>query len=323
MKKLLKGLAYLFCPVIAVIVVSKLANGWWAFLAFLLVLIIEGIILRGPVLMFIGQCCYPHDHLIGLKWMKASMKTGRNTPSGQLLYAYLLLRNGYVDEAETIINKATYLGKDRLKPNDFKTAEFNKAIITWKRGDLNSAIMQMEELFNEGYVNSNIYGTLGYFYIANNELEKAIEFATEAIEYNEDDRVSLDNLGQAYIAMGNLDEAEEAYKKAFEKSADFIEVHYNYATLLEKRGELSEAREYYEKALGSEEKFLSTVTHDMVKEAIARVDGFLSIGIQDMERDAQAFAEENQGVNEEVLEVNEEILEVNEEILETDAEEQE
>ena len=78
----------------------------------------------------------------------------------------------------------------------------------------------MEELFSEGYVNSNIYGTLGYFYIANNELEKAIDFAKEATAYNDADLVSLDNLGQANIMLGNLDEAQAAYDKAFEKSAD-------------------------------------------------------------------------------------------------------
>ena len=77
MKKLLTVLAYLFCPIIVTVVVSKMYNGLWAFLAFLLVVAIEAVILRGPVLMFIGQCCYPRDHAIGLKWMKASMKTGK------------------------------------------------------------------------------------------------------------------------------------------------------------------------------------------------------------------------------------------------------
>ena len=135
--------------------------------------------------------------------------------------------------------------------------------------------MQMEELYSEGYLNSNLYGSLGYFYIANNEIDKAIEFSKEGTEYNPDDLISLDNLGQAYIAAGNLDEAEEIYGRIFEKSPEFIEPFYNYATLLEKHGELTDARECYEKALEYDEKFLSTVTHEMVNQAIARVDELL------------------------------------------------
>lgn len=281
MAKLLRVLAYLFCPIIATVIASKVWGGWVAFLVFLAVVVVEAVILRGRLFMFFGLCCYPKDHAIGLRWMEASMKTGKMQPRSQLFYANLLLNNGYVDKAESIINKTTYLGKDLLKPVDFKSADFNRAVITWKKGDLNSAIMQMEELFADEYVNSNIYGTLGYFYIANNELEKAVEFAKEAIEYNPEDLISLDNLGQASIALGNLDEAEEAYDKLFEKEPDFIEAFYNYGTLLEKRGELADAKECYEKALECEEKFLSTVTYQMVNEAIERVDGFLNIGKQE------------------------------------------
>lgn len=281
MKKVLKVLAYLLFPIVLTLIASGFGNVLITIGAFIASVIVEAVILRADLFMLIGSFNYQKDHAKGLKWMELSMKTGKMRAKSQLLYAYLLIRNGYLDEAESIINKTTYLGKDILKPNDFKTAEFNMALITWKRGNLNDAIMQMEELYSEGYLNSNLYGSLGYFYIANNEIDKAIEFSKEGTEYNPDDLITLDNLGQAYIAAGNLEEAEEIYDRIFEKEPQFIEPFYNYATLLEKHGELSDAKECYEKALELEEKFLSTVTHDMVRDAIARVDEILNIGKQE------------------------------------------
>lgn len=281
MKKVLMVLAYLLFPIVVTLIASGFGNVLITIAAFIVSIIAELVVLRADVLMLLGSFNYQKDREKGLKFMELSMKTGKMRSKSQLLYAYLLVRNGFLDEAESIINKTTYLGKDILKPVDFKTADFNMALITWKRGNLNDAIMQMEELYSDGYLNSNLYGSLGYFYIANNEIDKAIEFSKEGVEYNPDDLITLDNLGQAYIAAGNLDEAEEVYDRIFEKEPQFIEPFYNYATLLEKHGELSDAKECYEKALEYDEKFLSTVTHDMVRDAISRVDEILNIGKQE------------------------------------------
>lgn len=281
MKKVLMVLAYLLFPIVATLIASGFGSVLITIAAFIVSIIVELVILRADVLMLLGSFNYQKDREKGLKFMELSMKTGKMRSKSQLLYAYLLIRNGFLDEAESIINKTTYLGKNILKPADFKTADFNMALITWKRGNLNDAIMQMEELYSEGYLNSNLYGSLGYFYIANNEIDKAIEFSKEGAEYNPDDLITLDNLGQAYIAAGNLDEAEEIYDRIFEKEPQFIEPFYNYATLLEKHGELTDAKECYEKALEYDEKFLSTVTHDMVRDAISRVDEILNIGKQE------------------------------------------
>ena len=281
MKKVLMVLAYLLFPIVVTLIASGFGNVLITIAAFIVSIIAELVVLRADVLMLLGSFNCQKDREKGLKFMELSMKTGKMRSKSQLLYAYLLVRNGFLDEAESIINKTTYLGKDILKPVDFKTADFNMALITWKRGNLNDAIMQMEELYSDGYLNSNLYGSLGYFYIANNEIDKAIEFSKEGVEYNPDDLITLDNLGQAYIAAGNLDEAEEVYDRIFEKEPQFIEPFYNYATLLEKHGELSDAKECYEKALEYDEKFLSTVTHDMVRDAISRVDEILNIGKQE------------------------------------------
>lgn len=272
MKKLLKVLAYLLFPIIVTIIASGFGNIFITLGALIISLLVEAFILRSDIFMFIGSFTYTKDHQNGLKWMERAMKTEKMRPKSQLMYAYLLIRNGCLENAESIINKTTYLGKDRLSDADIKTAEFNLALISWKRGDLNDAIMKTENLYSEGYLNSNLYGSLGYFYIANKEIDKAIELSKEGIEYNPDDLITLDNLGQAYIEAGNLDEAQKIYDGIFEKSPDFIEPFYNYASLLEKRGELAQAKEYYEKALECTEKYMSTVTHEQVKGALEHID---------------------------------------------------
>ena len=272
MKKILKVLAYLLFPIIVTVIASGFGNIFITVGALILSLIVLAFILRSDVFMLIGSFTYPKDRQNGLKWMERAMKTGKMRPKSQLMYAYLLLRNGSLDSAESLINKTTYLGKGLLSNADIKTAEFNLALISWKRGDLNDAIMKMEKLYSEGYLNSNLYGSLGYFYISNNEVDKAIELSKEGIEYNPDDLITLDNLGQAYIVSGNLDEAQKIYDGIFEKSPNFIEPFYNYAVLLEKRGELSQAKEYYEKALSCAEKYMSTVTHEQVNAALEHID---------------------------------------------------
>lgn len=275
MKKTATVLAYLLFPIAAVLIASMFGNIFITLGALLISLLILAFILRADLFMLLGTLKYSKDSARGLRLMNRAMSTGKLRPKNRLFYAYLLVRNGRLDEAESIINKTTYLGKNILSDADLKTAEFNLALISWKRGDLNSAIMQTEELYSEGYLNSNLYGTLGYFYIANGELEKSIEISKEGIEYNPDDLITRDNLGQAYIASGNLDEAQEIYDTILEKEPKFMEPYYNYATLLEKHGELSEAAQFYRNALEYPEKYMSTITHAQISDALSRVEELL------------------------------------------------
>lgn len=275
MKKAVLPLLCILFPIAVTLIASVFGNIFVTLGALVLSLAILAFIFRADILMLIGSRKYMNNHAEGLKWMERASKTGTLRPRSRLLYAYLLLRNGFLDEAEGIINKTTYLGKHALKESDLKKADFNLALIHWKRGNLNDAIMEMEELYADGFLNSMLYGSLGYFYIANNETDKAIELSKEGMEYNSDDMITMDNLGQAYIISGMLDEAHKLYEELFEKNPEFIEPYYNYGTLLEKRGELAEAKEYYQKALEYDEKYLSTVTHSAINEAIAHINELL------------------------------------------------
>ena len=275
LKTLLKGIMGFALPAICAYIASGYgvpALTWGILVAGYLV---SAFIFRANVLTVIGVRVYNSNAKKGLKILRMAYKTGKLNPSYQLIYAYLILRDGQLDEAETIMNKAVVIGKHSLKEQELKAADFNRALITWKRGDISAAIVQLEELYEIGYKTPAFYGSLGSFYLMNKEFEKALELAKEGIEYNSADLVSRDNLGQAYIELGMMDEAESVYKELIPMQPKFLEAYYNYATILEKRGALEAARRYYGIALTFDEKFLSTVSHDTICEAIERVDSLM------------------------------------------------
>lgn len=272
MKTFLKGLAGILLPPFAAWIASGYEKPLITIGVLVIGYLISAIFFRATVLMFIGARVYGKNRRRGLTVFGWAYKTRKLHPNHQLLYGYILLRNGKLDDAENVINKALVLGKHVLKDADIKASEFNRALITWKRGDLNAAIVELENLYEEGYKTSGLYDSLASLYLLNKEYEEAAKIAAEGVEYSEKDLVSRDNLGQAYIELGRIDEAEKIYEELIPQNPQFLEAYYNYATILERRGEMADARKYYGIALTIEEKFLSIISHDQVCEALDRVN---------------------------------------------------
>lgn len=266
---------YLLIPVVSTIIASGFKSTAVTIGVLVLSLAVTAFLLRAEIMMLIATLTYSKNKEKSIELMKKAYRTGKLNPSAQLMYAYIVLRNGDLDSADTMINKITYLGKNILSKAELKKADFNRALICWKRGNLSDAIMMLEQLYSDGYLTSDMYNTLGYFYIANNETDKAIELTKEGIDFAPDNLVTADNLGQAYIMAGMLDEAQKLYETLIPKNPEFIEAYFNYATLLERRGMLTEARDNYEKALEYEEKFFSTVSREQVAAALTHVEELL------------------------------------------------
>lgn len=244
-------------------------------IVFGVVLVIDIILNIASILMYIGMNLYKSNKMsAAIRFMRLAYKTHKLKPSYQLIFSYILLRDGKLEESETVMARATVIGQHALTKEEFKQCAFNKALITWKKGDLSGAIVELEELHAGGYKTQQFLGSLSSFYILNKEYDKAIELAKEGIELNKTDLVSYDNLGQAYIGNGMLDEACAIYDKLLPRKPRFMEPYFNYGTIMEKRGKLVEAKAAYEMALSYDEKFLSTITHDEICEAIERVQEF-------------------------------------------------
>lgn len=231
-------------------------------------LAILAFIMRGDIIAIIARYIYNNDHGKGFMWYERGLKTGKMRPINILVYAYLLIREGVLDKSEQLINKTLFMEKDNLTDELVSGAHINLSIIKWKRGDLPGAISEIEEVYESGYRSSVMYGTLGCYYLLNGQWAKALEFNKEAYDFNSDDKIIRDNLGYNYYLCGAIGDAEEIYEDLVSEEPTFLEPYYNYGKVLEVSGSYEEAMKNYEKALATEVKFLSTISHEQVKEAM-------------------------------------------------------
>lgn len=241
----------------------------------IIVLICIGLFLyfKAPIYTFIGRQKHLKDHDEGFKWLEKAYNTGKMSPQQSLIYAYLLLRDGHLDKAERLITSVLHQKGDVLTKQNLLAADLNMAIVKWKKNDLKGAIEKLEEVYDSGYRSTVHYGTLGAFYIMNNQLERAEEFCKEALEFNSSDASIRDNLGLLYIKKGDYDKAEEIYASLFaDEEPDFIEAPFNYGRVLEHKGDLEGAFSYYQRAAGCPEKYLSTVKLGQVNASLSRVE---------------------------------------------------
>jgi len=234
------------------------------------------LIYKPKIYTILGRYNYFRDHDKGFKYLEKAHATGRMNPQDELIYAYMLLRDGELEKSERLIAGTLHQKKHKLTEKNLLAAELNRAIISWKKNDLADAIEKMEHVYSTGYRSTVHYQTLGIFYILNNNLEKAESFIEEALEYNPDDASINDNYGLLCIKQNNWEKAMGIYEKIFETSSPtFIEAYYNYATVLEHMGNWEKACDYYQKALGCPEMFLSTVKLSLVESALSRAEKHL------------------------------------------------
>ncbi len=237
----------------------------------LLSLLTLGFILRGDILAIIARYIYNKDHGKGFLWFERALKTGKMRPINVLVYAYLLIRDGVLEKSEQLIVKTLFVDKEKLTDEHVSGAHINLSIIKWKSGDLHGAIEEIEEVYESGYRSTVMYGTLGTYYLLNGQYAKALEFNKEALEFNSTDKIIRDNLAYNYFLCGNIGTAAQMYEELTDENPSFIEPYYNYGLVLEAEGDYEGAMDFYEKALTIEVKFLSTVTHEAVKESIAKL----------------------------------------------------
>ncbi len=272
MKGIINVLLSILLIVLLVGVGSAAFGAIGGIVGFVVSVVVLVVINRANVLYAIGLFNYGKgNHKTAYKLMQMAASTTKLSVAKTLLYAYMLVRDGELDKAEAVINKVTYLNRNNLTDVNIIDADMSRAVICWKRGNIKEGIELLEELYSNNLRSTTLYGTLGYFYILDNQLAKGIEFNKEAYEYNSDNLVIADNYGYNCILCSDFEKAEEIYKRLLPQKPEFIEPYFNYALLLEKRMQTAEAIEYYKKALKYPEKYLSVITHSSINEAIDRL----------------------------------------------------
>ena len=199
-----------------------------------------------------------------------AMAAGLDDPRYILAYTVLLLRTGEYQKSREILVKLQ--NSPLLNANQKITLYVNYAACMYKLGDLPKAISVLEGCHATTPC-SLVYETLGYFYVEAGETEKALAFNTEAVEYDDDDSISLDNLAQTYYRLVNdKEKALEYFHKALEVKATQIDTLYFLAQYDIEAGDKEAALEKIEKALKGRFSPLNHATPDKLNELRASIE---------------------------------------------------
>ncbi len=204
-----------------------------------------------------------------IKWMQMAYNTGAARATTVTTYGYLLLKNSRLEEAMKVFEDQ--LRSPKTTNNELYNIKSNYALGLWKQGKLDEAIETLENVI-PNYKTTNIYGSLGYLYNLKGDLEKALAFNLEALNYNSTGTVILDNLGQTYYLKGEQEKAVEIFNKLIALNPKFPEAFYDYALVLQKLGDREKSIEMLRNAQKYKINYLSTVTKEDIESRLAELE---------------------------------------------------
>lgn len=230
-----------------------------------LILIVFLIIKRAEIFAILAKRTFSKGNLKGaLRKFAIANRIGKLGASSLMFYGYLLLRDGQLELATTMLTHASLAAK---KPPLKKRIKSLLAVAEWKNGNLDNAIEMTEEAMTD-YQTTNIYQNLGLFYVIKGDARKALEFNKKAYDYNSDDMIIMDNLAESYALYGDTESAIEMYEKLLEKKPHFPEPYYGYGLLLVKEGQKEKGIELIEQSLEKRFSFLSVLQKDEVEKML-------------------------------------------------------
>ncbi|MEA4999821.1 MAG: tetratricopeptide repeat protein [Candidatus Limiplasma sp.] len=204
-----------------------------------------------------------------LKLYEEAIAAGLNEPRYILSYSVLLIREGQYQKARELL--VANQKNPQLTDDSRRQLYVNYAVCVYKLGDMQKGIELLERQ-HEKEPSGLIYETLGYLYIEAGETEKALAFNQEAMAYDEEDAITLDNLGQVYYRLLYDHEAARTYfERAIALKPSQIDTLYFLAQLDIASGDHSAAKEKLEKALQGRFSPLNYATRDKVQEALAKL----------------------------------------------------
>ena len=205
-------------------------------------------------------------HAAAAQLYAQAVAAGCSKPVILMAYGVLLLRLGRYQEAKDIMLNAE---KNRaLTKEERKQLRLNYAVCCWKMGELDHAIELFKYSMQDGK-NSMIYGSLGFLLIEKakqtGDFSEAQAFNAEALDYDDEDAVVLDNIGQMHLAMGEKEKALEYFTKAHAIKPHQVDTLYYLAKIAAEDGDKAGAREHLENAIKGNYSALCTTTKEMAQ----------------------------------------------------------
>jgi len=207
---------------------------------------------------------------------KKAFDNGCGSVKFMATYGVLLMRLGRFEEALTYYDRA--LRANDVKPQIRDMIRLNRAMTYMKIDRVDKAIIALEDLHKK-MRSARVYQALGYAYILTGDLDKALEYNLEALDYDDADFVILDNLGQTYVERGDLENARIYFEKAYKEKEEQIDILYHMGLLNEAEGNLTEALGFFRRALLYRPDAVNDVTRYQLYECEKRtIDALTAAG---------------------------------------------
>ena len=186
-----------------------------------------------------------------------------------LPYTILIIRKGGTENYEKAKDILRKLDKmPGIEADKKQQIHLNYAVAQYKLGNLEQAIHLLESSHKKNPCELT-FGALGFIYIEAGDVEKGLSFNLEALEYDDEDPVVLDNLGQYYYRVINdKEKALPYFQKAHQIKETQIDTLYFLAQYDLENGDKEAAIEKLETA--SEGRFspLNYVTKEIIEKHI-------------------------------------------------------
>ena len=180
------------------------------------------------------------DYRTALKLYEEAYEKGMDKPRLLRGYSVLLIRTSQFDKALEVLKRMEQMPMDAKEKTDL---HINYAIILWQKGHLDRAMEILEDEFRHTK-NGMLYSIIGYLKIEQGDAEEAIRFNKEALEYDEEDPVFLDNLGQTYYRLvGDKETAKIYFDKAIARKPKAIDTNYFLALYDIENGDIESAKD--------------------------------------------------------------------------------
>lgn len=202
------------------------------------------------------------------RWLDKAYHVAPNNVNIAITYSYDLLRNDETEQASEVLNT---ISAAQLPKETEISYQLNSSIVLWRQGKKEESISLVEELYSK-YKNTVIYGSLGYYYILNGQLEQALQINEEAYAFNDSNNAILDNLGLTYYYLERYDEAFNMFNKLIKNEPKFREAYYNMGLLYEMREQWQAAYDQYKRALEYKPALVSHVSLEEIEARLADIE---------------------------------------------------
>lgn len=201
-------------------------------------------------------------------WLDKAYGAASHQANIAIHYSYELLRDHETERAAEVLASIPV----NTLPKELEISyKLNQSIVLWRQGEREKSIELVEQLYAK-YKNTVIYGTLGYYYLLNDQLEQALELNEEAYDFNDSNNAILDNLGLTYYYLERYDEALTIFEKLMQGNPTFREAYYNIGLVFEQLGRIQEAYEHYQQAITHKPALVTHVTTEEIEAKLTSLE---------------------------------------------------